>query len=166
MLVSTPQGNIEILFFGMPISTRTVFSSGENTIYKSVRVLKILVKSFPSVGCLESCFSIPGTPTQCMIFGFLMERIFEDGALDAYWIPIHMKKNRPGTMVQVLCKAEHKDILIQRLLAETTSLGVRHYPVHRILLARDELTIASSFGQIRVKRVKDPDGNILAVSSG
>ena len=38
------------------------------------------------------------------IFGFVMERLFEDGALDVIWIPISMKKNRPGTMIQVLCK--------------------------------------------------------------
>ena len=93
------------------------------------------------------------------MFGFLMERLFEDGALDAYWIPVHMKKNRPGTKVQVLCKENRKDILIRRLFAETTSLGVRHYKAHRQLLARDEMTIASSFGEIRVKRIQDPEGN-------
>ena len=92
-------------------------------------------------------------------FGFLMERIFEDGALDVYWIPVHMKKNRPGTMVQVLCKEDRKDLLIRRLLSETTSLGIRHYPAHRQLLARDELTITTSLGVVRVKRIKDPEGS-------
>jgi uncharacterized protein (TIGR00299 family) protein len=93
------------------------------------------------------------------LFGFLMERMFEDGALDVYWIPVHMKKNRPGTMVQVLCKEDHKDKLIRRLLAETTSLGIRYYSAHRQLLARDQLTITTSLGEIRVKRIKDPEGN-------
>ena len=93
------------------------------------------------------------------LFGFLMERIFEDGALDVYWIPIHMKKNRPGTMVQVLCKEDRKDNLIRRLLAETTSLGIRYYHAHRQLLARDQLTITTSLGEIRVKRIKDPEGS-------
>jgi uncharacterized protein (TIGR00299 family) protein len=93
------------------------------------------------------------------LFGFLMERIFEDGALDVYWIPVHMKKNRPGTMVQVLCKEDRKDILIRRLLAETTSLGIRYYQAHRQLLARDQLTITTSLGEIRVKRIKDPEGS-------
>ena len=92
-------------------------------------------------------------------FGFLMERIFEDGALDVYWIPVHMKKNRPGTMVQILCKADRKDLLIRRLLSETTSLGIRYYPAQRQLLARDQLTITTSLGEIRVKRVKDPEGS-------
>jgi uncharacterized protein (TIGR00299 family) protein len=80
-------------------------------------------------------------------FGFLMERIFEDGALDVYWIPVHMKKNRPGTMVQILCKADRKDLLIRRLLSETTSLGIRYYPAQRQLLARDELAITTSLGE-------------------
>ncbi len=93
------------------------------------------------------------------LFGFLMERIFEDGALDAYWIPVYMKKNRPGTLVQVLCKEDRKDILIRRLLTETTSLGVRYYNANRQLLARDELIITTSLGEIRVKRIKDPEGN-------
>ena len=92
-------------------------------------------------------------------FGFLMERIFEDGALDVYWIPVHMKKNRPGTMVQVLCKEDRKDSLIRRLLSETTSLGIRYYHAHRQLLVRDQLTITTSFGEIRVKRIKDPEGS-------
>ncbi len=93
------------------------------------------------------------------LFGFLMERMFEDGALDVYWIPVHMKKNRPGTMVQVLCKEDHKDKLIRRLLAETTSLGIRYYYAHRQLLARDQLTITTSLGEIRVKRITDPEGS-------
>jgi uncharacterized protein (TIGR00299 family) protein len=93
------------------------------------------------------------------LFGFLMERMFENGALDVYWIPVHMKKSRPGTMVQVLCKKDHKDNLIRCLLAETTSLGIRYYHAHRKLLARDQLTISTSFGEIRVKRIQDPEGN-------
>ena len=93
------------------------------------------------------------------LFGYLMECIFEDGALDVYWIPVHMKKNRPGTMVQVLCKEDRKDNLIRRLLTETTSLGIRYYPAQRQLLARDELTITTSLGEIQVKRIKDPEGS-------
>jgi uncharacterized protein (TIGR00299 family) protein len=92
------------------------------------------------------------------LFGYIMERLFSDGALDVYWIPLYMKKNRPGTMVQVLCEPAGKDRLIQRLLSETTSLGVRYYKATRKLLAREQLTIQTSFGEIQVKRVQDPDG--------
>ena len=93
------------------------------------------------------------------LFGYIMEQLFSDGALDVYWIPLHMKKNRPGTMVQVLCEEADKDRLIQRLLSETTSLGIRYYKATRKILAREHLTIQTSFGKIQVKRVKDPDGS-------
>jgi uncharacterized protein (DUF111 family) len=91
-------------------------------------------------------------------FGFIMERLYTDGALDVYWIPVYMKKNRPGTLIQVLCDKDAKDRLIQRLLSETTSLGVRYYRAARKLLAREQLTIQTSFGKIQVKRAKDPGG--------
>ena len=92
------------------------------------------------------------------LFGFIMERLYEDGALDVCWIPVHMKKNRPGTLVKVLCREDGKDRLIRRLLSETTTLGVRYYKAERKVLAREQLTIQTSYGEIQVKRIKDPDG--------
>ena len=97
------------------------------------------------------------------VFGFLMERLFVDGALDVYWIPIFMKKNRPGTLVQILCLTDKRDAIIHRILSETTSLGVRFYEAKRRVLARDELVIPSSFGKVAVKRIKDPMGNTRLV---
>jgi uncharacterized protein (TIGR00299 family) protein len=92
------------------------------------------------------------------LFGYLMDRLFEDGALDVYWIPIYMKKNRPGTMLQVLCKPDRRDVLIYRILSETTTLGVRYYESRRRLLGRDQLEIETSYGRLAVKRVNDPRG--------
>jgi uncharacterized protein (TIGR00299 family) protein len=97
------------------------------------------------------------------LFGHLMDRLFEDGALDVYWIPIHMKKNRPGTMLQVLCKNERRDKLIHRILTETTTLGVRYYPSRRRLLFREAVEVKTSYGFITVKRIKDPQGNIRII---
>jgi uncharacterized protein (TIGR00299 family) protein len=94
------------------------------------------------------------------LFGHLMDRLFEDGALDVYWIPIYMKKNRPGTMLQVLCKIEKRETLIHRILTETTTLGVRYYPSRRRLLERESAEMKTSYGVIAVKRIKDPQGNI------
>lgn len=92
------------------------------------------------------------------LFGFIMERLFADGAMDVYWIPVQMKKNRPGTMVQVLCAESCKERLIERLLTETTSLGVRYYKAGRRLLFREQYTVRTSLGEIQVKKVKDLDG--------
>ena len=57
------------------------------------------------------------------IFGYLMEKLFDDGALDVWWVPVQMKKNRPGTLVQVLCPPDRRSAVTRRLLGETTSLG-------------------------------------------
>ncbi len=92
-------------------------------------------------------------------FGFIMERLFADGALDVCWLPVHMKKNRPGTQIQVLCQEADRDRLIQRLLSETTSLGVRYYRTARKRLAREQVVIRTAFGKIPVKRVRELDGS-------
>jgi len=92
------------------------------------------------------------------IFGFLMERLFEDGAVDVCWIPVFMKKNRPGTLVQVLCPKELKTAVIERILSETTSLGVRYHEVKRSKLVRKKVTKTTPFGEIQVKSVVDSNG--------
>ena len=97
------------------------------------------------------------------IIGFLMERLFADGALDVYWLPVHMKKDRPGTLIQVLCEESTRDRLIERLLAETTTLGVRYYIATRKLLDRELITVITSLGEIQVKRVIGPDGRARLV---
>lgn len=97
------------------------------------------------------------------VFGFLMERLYEKGALDVYWIPIFMKKNRPGTMVQVLCPKNHKEILIDCILSETSSLGVRYYDAKRRMLARERILVKTAYGDIQVKRIIEPDGSTRIV---
>ncbi len=91
-------------------------------------------------------------------FGYLMERLFEEGALDVLWIPVQMKKNRPGTLIQVLCRPEQAGRLARRVLTESTTLGVRLQAAERLLLSREIVPVASSFGSVPMKRVIDPDG--------
>ena len=92
------------------------------------------------------------------LYGYLMERLFDDGALDVYWTPIHMKKNRPGTKVEVLCDMDKKDAIIQRILSETTTLGVRYYPVQRTTLERSMMKVETPWGKVTVKSVMGLDG--------
>lgn len=93
-------------------------------------------------------------------FGFVMDRLFEAGALDVAWIPVQMKKNRPGTLLQALCTREKFGAIAQCILIETTSLGVRYHEVDRYLLERDHVTLDSSFGRIPVKRIRYPRGEV------
>jgi uncharacterized protein (TIGR00299 family) protein len=97
------------------------------------------------------------------IFGFLMERLFEDGALDVWWVPVSMKKNRPGTNVHAICYPDRRDVLINRILSETTTTGVRYYEVKRKTLSRCLDEIKTSYGTVCVKRITNPDGTTRIV---
>lgn len=93
-------------------------------------------------------------------YGFLLDRLFEDGALDVYFIPIYMKKNRPGTMVQAICHGTQKDTIIKRILCETTTIGVRAYPVDRFILERETNVVKTALGNVTVKKITTPSGSI------
>lgn len=97
------------------------------------------------------------------VFGFLMERLFEQGALDVYWIPVFMKKNRPGTLVQVLCRRNLKEVLMDCILSETSTLGIRYYNAKRCMLTRETVMMKTAYGEIQVKRITGPDGSVRIV---
>ena len=92
------------------------------------------------------------------VFGFLMERLFEDGALDVWLVPVYMKKNRPGTLLQVLCHQHVKEQMIRRILTETTTIGVRYYDIERRLLERKIVKLKTDYGSVAAKAVVTPDG--------
>lgn len=92
------------------------------------------------------------------IYGYLMERLFDDGALDVYWQPVYMKKNRPGIVVTVLCTAEKREALVDRILAETTTSGVKFFNAKRKILERNVIEIDTCFGKIPAKEIIGADG--------
>jgi len=85
------------------------------------------------------------------ILGFVMERAFEIGALDCWFTPIQMKKNRPATMVSILCEKEKRADLSELLYSETTTLGVRVREIERECLPREFVTVKTKYGEIEVK---------------
>ena len=85
------------------------------------------------------------------VFGHVMERALQLGALDCYFTPIQMKKNRPGVLLSVLCRAEEKAAITQMLFAETTTLGIRSYAVDRQALERQVVKVETQYGAIDVK---------------
>jgi hypothetical protein len=97
------------------------------------------------------------------VLGFTMERLFAKGALDVCLFPVYMKKNRPGTVLQVLCHPDRKDEIVGCILAETTSLGVRYYESRRQKLKREKVLIETSFGPVQVKKIRDPSGRARIV---
>jgi len=91
-------------------------------------------------------------------FEFLMERLFEAGALDVSLQPIQMKKNRPGMLVRVLARPSDKQAVANRLFADSTAIGVRVYEVDGVVLRREMRRVETRYGRIAVKVVQDPEG--------
>jgi len=81
----------------------------------------------------------------------LLDRLFAAGALDAWLAPITMKKGRPATTVHVLCAADRRRELEEILILHTTTLGVRAAPVERTKAARRTETVATRWGDVRLK---------------
>ncbi len=91
-------------------------------------------------------------------FEYLMERLFEVGALDVALMHLQMKKNRPGFAIRVIARPAEREVLARVLFAESTTLGVRVAEMERVVLTREERKVATAFGSIRVKIARDASG--------
>lgn len=85
------------------------------------------------------------------VVGYTMTRLMDAGALDAFVTPIQMKKNRPGVMVSILCDEPSIPALEEILFRETTTLGIRRYPVSRHKLKRQAVEVETPLGRVRGK---------------
>ena len=85
------------------------------------------------------------------VAGYVRERLLDTGALDATLTPVYMKKDRPGYMISVQAKPEDRERLSELLFAETTTLGIRMFPVERRVLERRWQPVETSYGEVRIK---------------
>ncbi len=86
------------------------------------------------------------------IYGYVMDKLFENGALDVFFTPILMKKGRPAIQISVLSPSNLRDMLIRVLLTETTTFGVRIYNADRVILDRDYIEVDTEWGPVKAKR--------------
>lgn len=93
---------------------------------------------------------------------FLLERLMEEGALDAALSPLAMKKGRPGQLLRVLARPVDRERLARRVLLDSTALGVRYREEARLVQRREQRSVSTRFGRIRVKIAWDPDGQPTA----
>jgi pyridinium-3,5-bisthiocarboxylic acid mononucleotide nickel chelatase len=94
------------------------------------------------------------------IIGHVMDRVLDSGALDCFFTPVQMKKNRPGVLLSVLCGPSEKEAVMKLLFTETTTLGIRSYEVTRRALQRSVVRVETSYGPIDVK-VAHLDGRVV-----
>jgi len=85
------------------------------------------------------------------VLSYVMERAFALGVLDCWFTPIQMKKNRPATMISVLCSKDKRELISGLLYSETTTLGLRIREVERECLSREIRSVATQFGPVDVK---------------
>ena len=85
------------------------------------------------------------------VFGYVIDRLLAEGALDVFGTPVQMKKNRPGMLLTVLCKPEHSSKLTKLIFTETTTLGVRMREEKRAILTRRSVSVQTQWGEVRLK---------------
>jgi pyridinium-3,5-bisthiocarboxylic acid mononucleotide nickel chelatase len=94
------------------------------------------------------------------IFGVLMERLYAAGALEVFYSPVQMKKNRPGTLMTIVAAPAQRDAMIEIVFRESTTIGVRHQELSRECLDREMVSVATPLGAVRFK-VARRDGRVL-----
>jgi uncharacterized protein (TIGR00299 family) protein len=94
------------------------------------------------------------------IFGLVMDRLYAAGALEVFYIPVQMKKNRPGTLLTVVVPPALRPATADVIFRETTTIGLRHYDVDRECLERNLVTVETPIGTARVK-VASRGGQVL-----
>lgn len=141
------------------------YGAGERDFVKHPNVLRVLVGETDAPGSSEQILVL-----ECEIddmnpqlFGPLMDRLHQAGALDVFYAPVQMKKNRPGTLVSIIARPADRERLAGILFAETTTIGVRYHEMQRERLEREIRTIETPLGPIRFK-VASRDGRVLNAS--
>jgi uncharacterized protein (TIGR00299 family) protein len=94
------------------------------------------------------------------IFGVVMDRLYDAGALEVFYVPVQMKKNRPGTLLTVIAAPERLAQVSDVIFRETTTIGLRHSEVDRECLAREIVPVETPIGAIRFK-VARREGRIV-----
>lgn len=97
------------------------------------------------------------------VYPYLVEKLLGSGAIDVGLIPMVMKKGRPGMLIQLLCEGKNRKQLIKKILQESTTLGVRYFPVEREITEREVKKVKTKWGVIRVKIAKY-DGQTTTIS--
>jgi uncharacterized protein (DUF111 family) len=94
------------------------------------------------------------------LFGLVMDRLYAAGALEVFYIPVQMKKNRPGTLMTVVAPPALHAAMTAIIFRETTTIGLRHHEVDRECLERAIVEVETTVGPVRVK-VASRGGRVL-----
>ena len=150
-------------FGAMPpmVIEKTGYGAGKRNLPDRPNLLRILIgdpqtqERVDTVVMLES--NIDDMSPEWM--GYLMDCLFDAGALDVVFCPVQMKKNRPGVQIQVVGRPDQRDELMEILFSETSTLGIRFSYSQRKVLQRTVEEVDSPWGKIKVKKIIERDGS-------
>ncbi len=143
-------------FSGMPsmVVEKIGYGAGKKDFKESANVLRLIVGSAeeaPADGKKVVVMETNIDDMSAQVAGYLMERLYEKGALDVFFTPVQMKKNRPGMLLTVIADTKDRDLILDAVFSESTSIGVRAYPVERYCLERIAKKVRTPYGEVRVK---------------
>src|SRR5437660_2125761 len=130
------------------------YGAGSREFPELPNVLRLTVGEAAAAGTTSEIISVLEANLDDLnpqVFGYVMDRLLEEGALDVFGMPVQMKKNRPGMVLTVLCKPQDAEKLTRLLFAETTTLGVRRRDEARQTLARRWESVRTQWGDVRIK---------------
>ena len=136
---------------------RVGYGAGSRDLPASANVLRITlgteVPALPAAAGRELVAVIEANVDDMnpQMYGFFMERALAAGALDVFATAVQMKKNRPGTLISVVCEPSFVDPLAALLFAETTTIGIRYTLMQRKTLQRKFLSVKTEYGEVTVK---------------
>ena len=97
------------------------------------------------------------------VYGYVMDKLFAAGALDVWLTPVIMKKTRPATVLSVLIDSDRLDEIVAIIFAETSTIGMRYYKVHRCTASRNIIQATTPWGEVNVK-VSSFNGNVCTAT--
>ena len=121
--------------------------------FKQANVLRAMLLLEEEEGAGENMWVLEANIDDCSgeAFGFAMECLLEAGAADVWYTPVFMKKNRPAYLLSLICREEEISRMEDILFIQTTTIGVRRYPVSRTILNRKKRKVMTEFGEAEVK---------------
>ena len=137
------------------------YGAGTRTLHDRPNVLRLALGEVGEAAGHDEQVVIESNIDDCNpeFYEHVMARLFAAGARDVYLAPVQMKKNRPGVVLSVLGPAAARDHLAAIVLSETSAIGVRWYPVQRLVLARETREVSTPYGEVRVKVARSPEGH-------
>ena len=129
------------------------YGAGDRDLAGMPNVVRVVIGDDGAAGGLQRVVVIESEIDDMnpQIFGVLMDRLHAAGALDVFYAPIQMKKNRPGTLVSIVALPADREALAGLLFRETTTIGVRFQEMDRERLERERVTVETPLGPVRFK---------------